>query len=146
MEYGFSARGIKYKPSDSSKIITYTDKVMLNQVVYNLLMNAIKYAEKDSSQFKVLLEIDENEQKVGGNFIIKFKDWGIGIKEEQRDKIFQEGFRALEAIKKVEGSGLGLNISKSIMQKLGGDLKLINLYKPTEFHLLLPKRTRGDVK
>ena len=148
MEYNFSTKGIQYKSSDSNKIAVYTDKVMLNQVIYNLLINAIKYAGNDPSQFKVLLEVSEegHGHSDGGNFIVKFKDWGIGVKKEEKDKIFQEGFRSLEAMKKVSGSGLGLNISRSIMQRLRGDLKLVNHRKPTEFHLILPKRARGNVQ
>lgn len=142
MEYDFSVRGVEYKPSDRNRIMVYTDKVMLNQVIYNLLMNAIKYAEKDPKKFRILLEVDESEIEDREYFIIKFKDWGIGVKAEDADKIFQEGFRTREAIKKVGGSGLGLNISKSIMKRLGGDLKLEHYYQPTEFHLILPKRPK----
>ncbi|MEH2112735.1 sensor histidine kinase [Nostoc sp.] len=112
-----------------------TDKVMLNQVIYNLLINAIKYAEKDPGQFKILLEASEYKE----NLMIKFKDWGIGVVEEDVNKIFEEGFRSLDAIKKVGGSGLGLSISIAIIQQLGGSLKLVNNSKPTEFHLILPK-------
>ena len=76
---------------------------------------------------------------------MKFKDWGIGIKQAYVEKIFEDGFRTPEAIEKdVSGSGLGLTISRLIMQHLGGDLILANNFKPTEFHLLLPKRTKGD--
>jgi signal transduction histidine kinase/GAF domain-containing protein len=146
LEREFSPRGIEYQSSDISKIIISTDKAMLSQVIYNLLINAIKYAEKDPEQFKIVLEVSEVEHKSNENFIVKFKDWGIGVNKEDKDKIFQEGFRTKEAIKKVGGSGLGLNISKSIMRKLGGDLNLVSCHKPTEFHVILPKSTRGNIR
>jgi signal transduction histidine kinase len=134
-EYGFSFDQIHFDPNDSERITVLTDKPKLNQVVYNLLANAFKYAENDSSNFKLFIEVNEDNT----NFIIKFKDWGIGIKEDDRDRVFEEGFRSSEAIAKTSGSGLGLNIARTIMRQLGGDLKLANNTKPTEFHLILPK-------
>ncbi|WP_088241935.1 GAF domain-containing protein [Calothrix rhizosoleniae] len=114
-----------------------TDKAKLNQVVYNLLMNSIKYAKENPNDFRIFIDIDNKNKD---NLIIKFKDWGIGIKKEYETKIFKEGFRCPEAISRnVNGSGLGLAISKSIMKKLGGDLILSNNAEPTEFHLIIPK-------
>jgi signal transduction histidine kinase/GAF domain-containing protein len=136
-EYSFSFDKIHYNVNDSKRVIISTDKMKLNQVVFNLLINAFKYAEKDPENFKIFLEVDENKN----NYIIKFKDWGIGIKESDKNRIFEEGFRSREAISKVGGSGLGLNISRTIVRQLGGDLTLANNAKPTEFHLILPKNT-----
>ena len=135
-EYGFSINNIVYHKNDIKRIVIFTDKTKLNQVVYNLFMNAFKYAEKDSTLFKIVLEIEEDNKF----FTIKFKDWGIGIREEDENKIFEEGFRSPEVIATVGGSGLGLTISKTIMKQLGGDLKLVNNYKPTEFDVILPKK------
>lgn len=104
-------------------------------MVYNLLVNSIKYAEKDPKKFRIRLEATEEKT----TFTIKFKDWGIGIKEEDKEKIFREGFRSREAIAKEAGLGLGLAISKEIMKRLGGDLILHRLSKPTEFYVILPK-------
>jgi signal transduction histidine kinase/transcriptional regulator with GAF, ATPase, and Fis domain len=137
-EYGFSIDGITYNVNDSRRIIVYTDKVKLNQVVYNLILNAIKYSERDPNLFKILIEVDEDRDF----FVIKIKDSGIGIKERDKIKVFEEGFRSLEATSKVEGSGLGLSISRTIMRQLGGDLKLINSANPTEFHIIIPKKAK----
>jgi signal transduction histidine kinase/putative methionine-R-sulfoxide reductase with GAF domain len=135
-EYSFPFENIKYNPDDSKRINIFTDKVKLNQVVFNLLMNALKYAKPDPRQFKIVIEVEENKH----SFIIKFQDWGIGIRESDKHKIFNEGFRSSEAVAKVGGSGLGLNISAMIMEQLGGELKLVGNHDPTEFHLILPKR------
>ncbi len=115
-----------------------TDKAKLNQVIYNLLMNSIKYAKADPNQFKIVIDIYDKNQDC---LIIKFKDWGIGIEKEYKKDIFKEGFRCPEAIyKNVTGTGLGLAISKNIMKNLGGDLILSHNAEPTEFHLILPKQ------
>lgn len=127
---------IEYNTSDVNKINIYVDRSRLSQVIFNLLTNAIKYAERDGSKFTIRITVDETRD----NFILKFKDWGIGIRREYADRIFEEGFRTPEAIQTfVNGSGLGLTISKEIMQELGGDLKLTSPQKPTEFQVTLPK-------
>lgn len=127
---------IKYDSSDARKIVAHTDKRKLNQVVYNLLINSIKYAEDDPRKFQIWVKADEQEDR----FIIKFQDWGIGIKEEDKEKIFAQGFRSVEAKNKnVYGSGLGLTIAKDTMKQLNGDLILSNCTKPTEFHIILFK-------
>jgi signal transduction histidine kinase/transcriptional regulator with GAF, ATPase, and Fis domain len=135
---GLDPSKIEYKSADSGRILVRTDKFKLNQVVYNLLENAIKYAEKDSKAFTIRIELDETKD----SYIVKFKDWGIGIKKEYEDKIFKEGFRTPDAMKRGTGSGLGLAISKRIMLELGGDLKLTGLYKPTELQMIIPKGPR----
>lgn len=106
-------------------------------------MNSIKYAKKDPNQFKIKLEFEEQHNQI----CIKFKDWGNGIKFEDRDKIFEEGFRSTEAVQSdAVGSGLGLTIARNIMRQLGGDLVLNNLYKPTEFQMILPKEWKEELK
>jgi signal transduction histidine kinase/putative methionine-R-sulfoxide reductase with GAF domain len=137
---GFDISKIIYDQADIHKIGSiYVDKAKLNQVVYNLLMNSIKYAEEDPDQFTIRISL----YKTRDAFVIKFKDWGIGIKKRLEEKIFEDGFRAPEAIQKfVTGSGLGLTISRKTMRELGGDLLLVNHYKPTEFHLILPKKLK----
>jgi signal transduction histidine kinase len=86
--------------------------------------------------FQIWINVDEDQ----GSFIVKFKDWGIGISEKYKDEVLKLGFRTPEAINRnVTGSGLGLEISKSIMEELGGELKLIGFSKPTEFHMVIPK-------
>ena len=140
-ERGFDPSRIEYNPA-YSRIVVVTDIAKLNQVVYNLLINSIKYAEADPRAFTIRIELEENREFT----ILKFKDWGIGIKKVYRDRIFDEGFRTPEAEAiDVTGSGLGLVLSKVIMeQQLGGDLVLANLYKPTEFDVYIPKRPKED--
>lgn len=135
---GFDPNKIEYDPTDIHRIAPlYVDAAQVNQVVYNLLINAIKYAEEDPARFTIRIAIGQTRDA----FVISFKDWGIGIRPEYRDLIFEAGFRTPEARQRdVNGSGLGLTISRRIMRNLGGDLRLANLAKPTEFHMILPKR------
>jgi signal transduction histidine kinase len=138
-ERGFDVSRVEYRNEDVHRVKLCVDKARLNQVVYNILMNSIKYAEKDPDVFCMRITVDESMH----DFILKFKDWGIGIENGFEEKIFEEGFRAPDAIEKhVTGSGLGLTIARETMKKLGGDLRLVNNRKPTEFHLILPKGLR----
>jgi signal transduction histidine kinase/GAF domain-containing protein len=138
----FSFRNIIYDSNTESKIVIFTDPVKINQVVYNLLNNSVRYAEKNPNEFKIEVLADEDEHF----FIIKFRDWGIGIKEEYREKIFEDYFRTPEAEKRAKGTGLGLPISRKIMRDIGGDIVLTSLSKPTEFQVKIPKRYKTRPK
>lgn len=133
---GFDTRRMEYPRWEAGRIRIYVDRARLNQVVYNLLLNSIKYAENDPGKFAIRITFEETPDK----FILKFADWGIGIKPGNEEKIFENGFRTQEAKdKNVSGSGLGLTIARERMREIGGELILANNYKPTEFHMLIPK-------
>jgi len=135
-ELGFEFSKIQYRKSDLTKIHIYVDRAKLNQVIYNLLLNSIKYAKDDPAEFSIKIMLGQTKDM----FRIRFQDWGIGITKGHEQKIFETGFRTPEAISKnITGSGLGLSISRDIMRELGGDLVLGNSYKPTEFCIVLPK-------
>jgi signal transduction histidine kinase/putative methionine-R-sulfoxide reductase with GAF domain len=129
---------IAYDPADVRRIRPlYVDRGHLNQVVFNLLHNAIKYAEDDPEQFRIQIKVEHRPR----DYVLVFRDWGIGIGREYRDSIFEEGFRTPEALQKqVTGNGLGLSISKRLMQQMGGDLRLVSFGKPTEFQVILPQK------
>ena len=75
------------------------------------MTNAIEYADINESAFAI--KIDGSETK--NDFIIKFKDWGIGIRKGLEEKIFEERFRDSEAVSKdVTGSGLGLTMPEGL--------------------------------
>lgn len=134
VEHGFAFEQIEYDTADMYKIEPlYVDRSQLNQVVYNLLINAIKYAERE---FRVQIAVERTRE----DYIVKFRDWGMGVREEMRERIFDDGFRTPEAIARYpNGSGLGLTIARKIMRSYGGDLLLDRNRRPTEFHMILPK-------
>jgi signal transduction histidine kinase len=106
----------------SSPVYVEGDEEALKQAVLNLLSNAEKYSQ-DKKQIDV--EVGRSDESV----IINVKDRGIGIEPKQAQKIFKEFYRADESLtSKVRGSGLGLTISKKIINDLGGDI----LYFPRE--------------
>jgi len=135
-ERGFNTSQVDYQVGDASRIIVFADKAKLQQVVYNILINAIKYAEEQPDAFRLTVTTEETKD----NYIIRFQDWGIGLPEGSEEKIFDVGFRAPNAIQRnVTGSGLGLSIAKGLMKEMGGDIVIGNSYKPTEFKVIIPK-------
>lgn len=140
LEARLNVDNIKYNFTDIFTIAPlYIDKSKINQVVYNLLINAIKYAKEDRKKFKIQISAG----KTNDAFILKFADWGIGIRKGDEEKIFEDGFRTHDATRRhVSGSGLGLTISRKIMHELGGDLKLTGNESPTEFQVILPMKLK----
>lgn len=110
---------------DTNKVkhsIVYTDASKLKQVLYNLVDNAVKYTSEDGCINITLSErISKYDNKYFYNIIVK--DNGIGMEKETVEKAFIPFERGKEA-KFIEGSGLGLSISKSIIDAMGGIIKI----------------------
>jgi len=121
--------------STSAPVYVEGDKEALKQAVLNLLSNAEKYSQD-------IKKIDIEISRADNSVLIDVKDRGIGIEPKFAQKIFKEFFRADESLtSKVRGSGLGLTISKKIINDLGGDI----LYYPRDdggsiFQIKLPAK------
>ena len=105
----------------SCNIETSVDKTLGNQcsieeVIMNLLLNAIKYTTANGT-------IEVNVKEDGGYILVEVVDTGIGIPREELPKVFDEFYRAVNA-KKIEedGTGLGLSIAKQIIERHGGEI------------------------
>lgn len=95
------------------------DKGKIQQIIYNLLSNAIKFTDEGYVFFKVQKIFQENE-RVQLKFTIE--DTGIGIRNDKKDeilKLFVQG--DISYTKKYQGTGLGLTISKKLIELLGGE-------------------------
>lgn len=118
----------------------YTDPGRLQQVLSNLLSNALKFTEKGSIDFGYDFSEDD---KI--TFFVK--DTGIGLSKEQQKVIFNR-FRQLEetVTRQYGGSGLGLTISKGIVELLGGKIWVESEIKNGSiFYFNLPREI-GDKK
>lgn len=98
------------------------DDVRLKQILTNLLTNAIKYTHEGT----VTLEVRYEQN---GNIYFSVRDTGIGIKEENLDRLF-DAFARLEEVRNrsIEGTGLGLNITVSLLRLFGSELKVTSVY------------------
>jgi len=118
------------------KIEILIDQTLIQQVIHNLITNAIRYSTEDNCSILVKLEEEDDD------YLISVKDSGIGIPEEGQARIFQKFFRADNAQKKeVEGSGLGLYVAKMIIEASGGKIRFESEKdKGTTFFVSLPKK------
>jgi two-component system, sensor histidine kinase and response regulator len=96
------------------------DPLRLGQVMNNLVGNAVKFTEKGSIDIQV-----EQIAALPGQATLRFavRDTGIGMRREESDRLFQPFIQADGSItRKYGGTGLGLTISKQIVEKMGGNL------------------------
>lgn len=117
--------------SASESVIT-TDKTRFSQILSNIVNNALKYTKEGGIDFGYR-QTDE---------VLEFyvKDTGIGIPDDQQDKIF-ERFRqvSLDATREYEGAGLGLSLCKTFVKMLGGAIRVDStLGKGSTFYFTLP--------
>jgi signal transduction histidine kinase len=117
----------KYNNNDS--VFIEADRVRLNQVVLNLISNAIKFTEEGS------IIVNAKKQDRENKVIISVKDTGIGIHPDVLPRLFQKF-----ATKSYQGTGLGLYISKSIVEAHGGNMWAENNpdQKGAVFYFTLP--------
>jgi signal transduction histidine kinase len=121
-------------------IMCYCDKNRLEQVVENLILNAIEFSAQENARIHILLE-----QK---NDIIKLvvKDNGIGIKKENSDLIFYRLYRSAPAINLAyNADGLGMSVCKWIVENHGGSIWVESegVGKGAEIHISLPLITQA---
>ena len=104
----------------------YGDDVRIGQVVVNLLTNAVKYTESGSVTLRV-----KNNGTSDGNVKLRFDviDTGIGIKEEDLDKLF-ESFKRIEEKRNrhIEGTGLGISIVCKLLEMMDSKLEVESQY------------------
>ncbi len=107
----------------------WADEKRLRQILINLLTNAIKFTQKGKVTLRITL-LESTEKAVPTELFsqetLRFEviDTGIGISPENLDKIFQPFEQASTYDKKAEGIGLGLAISKQIVETMGSELKV----------------------
>lgn len=101
-------------PKNLPKVLA--DPFWLRQAVENLLDNAIRYIKKKG---EVKIRIQRRKKKI----YFEIQDTGVGIPKEEQKFIFQKFFRSANVLKhQTHGSGLGLYISKRILELLGGEI------------------------
>lgn len=110
---------------------SYIDKVMMSQILINLISNAIKYSTGESNP-----EVNLDYQ--AEYFTIEVKDYGIGIPVAQHKSIFNSFFRASN-VENIQGTGLGLVIVKKFIEMHKGNISFTsNLGKGTTFKMKFP--------
>jgi signal transduction histidine kinase len=107
-----------YQPINKT-IIVEADKARISQVISNLLNNAVKFTpEEERGTISVILEESKNDYNNKTEVIVKIKDTGIGIASEMMPRLFTK----FASKSDTGGTGLGLFISKSIVEAHGGKM------------------------
>ena len=124
-------QNIDYKGINTEGIIA-VDITKIQRVINNILSNAVKFSEDDSA---IELVIKEEE----GRILTCFKDYGIGIRAEEREKIFNMFYKSDKSKK---GYGLGLYINKAIIEAHNGEIFFESEYQrgtTSGYYLNVPK-------
>jgi len=119
----------------------FGDELRIKQILNNLLSNAFKYTDKGSIVMSVAVEnLKKEEAQV--TLVLRVEDTGQGMTPEQIHKLFDEYTRFnMEANRKTQGTGLGMSITKHLVQLMNGDISVESeLGKGSIFTVRLPQR------
>ena len=121
----------------------FGDEVRVKQIVTNLLTNAVKYTPEGGIKMRV------GYKRSGADQIaleLSVEDTGLGIRPEDKEKLFDRFQRLDEKhTRNIEGTGLGLNITMSLLKMMGGDMKIVSEYqKGSTFTVTIPQKVVND--
>lgn len=134
------AKGLTFRICASPDLpsVLIGDDVRIRQIVMNLLTNAVKYTQSG----EVVLSVRGKENGDTVTLFFEVKDTGIGIKPENMKRLF-EAFERIDEVKNrsIEGIGLGLSITKQLLEKMGSSLSVKSEYgKGSAFSFYLEQR------
>ena len=122
---------------DGDKTMLYSVRPILDEIIYNLCDNGIKYNKEDGTVSIHLRDLGEQVE-------IRVKDNGIGIPAEDQKRVFERFYRVDKShSKEIGGTGLGLSIVKHGVGFLGGNLDLVSeIGKGSEITMTFPKERK----
>lgn len=121
------------------------DEVRINQIITNLLANAVKYTNQGSVKLRAWHEKGSDD---GMLLKVSIADTGIGIRREDMGRLF-ESCRRLDEEKnrRIEGTGLGMNITMYLLRMMGGELEVSSEYgRGSVFTASIPQKILGEEK
>nr|MCR4611933.1 response regulator [Lachnospiraceae bacterium] len=138
--------------------VLFGDEIRVKQVITNILTNAIKYTEEGSVTLSIKkikdgeVICEECKKDIDSCFVnplvikISVKDTGMGIKDEDKDKL-GDAFQRMDEKKNrtIEGTGLGLNITSQLLDLMGSELKFESTYgEGSDFYFYLEQGVVRD--
>jgi len=132
MESGGRIRIIRDRAAEKIPLLTDPDR--LAQVFINLISNAQKYCDAPDPELTIRVI------RTSGRVDVEVIDNGSGIPDRQQRLIFEK-FTRLETTRDARGAGLGLAISREVMQRLGGKLSYLPGHSGAAFRVRLPERS-----
>lgn len=121
----------KYSLADEDAVI-YSDELFIYQILSNLISNAIKFTDEGSIEVGYKLK--------GDKLMFSVQDTGCGIPAEQQPRIFEKFYQANTSLsRRYEGAGLGLTITKGLVETLGGEIWFESVPEEgTTFYFTIP--------
>lgn len=118
--------------TNNKKLMVNADRNRIEQVIINLLANAIKYSPNEK---KITVDADIK----GKDIVVSVKDHGIGIPQDDIDNVFTRFFKVSGLASTFAGLGIGLYISSEIIKRHGGDMWVESgIDKGSAFHFTIP--------
>jgi len=127
---------VMFEPQGNDIIFIEADRIRLTQVISNLISNAVKFTKRDGGIISIIIQKRDYEGDNGQEEVmVSVKDTGTGIEPEIFPRLFDKF-----ASKSFQGTGLGLFISKSIIDAHGGNIWAENNsdHKGATFYFTLP--------
>ncbi|WP_114791165.1 PAS domain S-box protein [Niabella yanshanensis] len=119
----------------SGSLEVQADRLRIEQVIDNLVSNAVKYSPQGGS-------IDITVEGKTDAVEVKIKDEGIGIDDAVKGKLFSQFFRAVDPGYSIPGLGMGLYITKEIIERHGGSISVESILgKGSVFSFVLPRQS-----
>ncbi|MBR2214134.1 MAG: hypothetical protein IJ849_00080 [Selenomonadaceae bacterium] len=118
------------------------DAARLRQIIVNLMTNAVKYTPQGQVELFADCQTGDEQEII---LAIKVKDTGLGIKEEDKERLFRD-FERLDTVKNssIEGTGLGLAITYRLLKLMGGEITVTSEYgQGSTFSLTIPQIERN---
>jgi len=127
-------------------ITLFGDELRIKQILNNLLSNAFKYTDKGEISMSVTAENIRQGENPQITLVFRVADTGQGMTSEQMHKLFDEYTRFnLEANRTVEGTGLGMNITKNLVRMMDGEISVESEPgKGSAFTVRLPQKIVGS--
>ncbi|MCL2806119.1 MAG: ATP-binding protein [Treponema sp.] len=139
----YESKPIEFKliVDEKTPVMFVGDELRIKQILNNLLSNAFKYTDEGTVSLYVYAE-DEAQDENSVTLMFRIKDTGQGMTVDQVSKLGSEYSRFnLEANRKTEGTGLGMNITRNLIRLMNGDIFIEStLGVGTEFTVRLPQK------
>ena len=133
------AKNVRLRHRSETRLAVVADRVRFKQILYNLLSNGVKFTPANGE-----VAIEWFEEK--GFICVSVADTGIGISAEDQELIFEE-FRQVAGEEAHQGTGLGLTITKRLIQQMGGRIWLESrVGEGSRFSFTLPAGTHVDAR
>ncbi len=128
------------RASSSMGVVVFVDPRALRIALYNLLDNALKYSFSDSP-VRVAIERRLSALGTQAGVAVVVENYGEGIAESERHKVFVQGFRGSSSrAGGIIGGGVGLSMATSVAEAMGCRIMLTNLRMPTRFEVFIPEK------